>query len=41
MDGVNNVGQYPEIVAEGSANFENSIINHDIWNTISAQNNDN
>jgi predicted ABC-type ATPase len=38
---VNNVGDHPEVVAEGFVNFENAIINSDIWNTISAQNDDN
>ncbi len=38
---VNNVGDCPEVVAEGSANFESTIVNPDIWDTISAQNDDN
>ena len=38
---VSNVDDLPVVVAEGSANFECIIINADIWDIISAQNDDN
>jgi predicted ABC-type ATPase len=38
---VSNVGQHPETVAKGGADFEITILNNDIWDTILTQNHDN
>ena len=34
---INNMNEYPEIVAQGSANLEETVINNDIWNIIQNQ----
>jgi predicted ABC-type ATPase len=38
---INNMNDYPEIVAQGSEYLEKTIINNDIWNAILMQGNDN